>query len=469
MKKTIKLIWMSTLRIIIKKRLHLIDAPPFLSDMLQKKLTLQNPKWLENERMGRWNKGIPKTLAFYDILKSSLSVPRGLARWVILQARENNIDHTIDDRRRCLPDIHIEFQGSLKPFQTQAANVMLSKDFGTLNAPTGSGKTVMALFMIAARNQPATIIVHNKSLAHQWISRIETFLGIAEKEVGLVGDGKKIIGEHVTVALVQSVYKYSKEIARKTGFLVVDECHRTPSRTFTEAVSHFDSTYSLGLSATPYRRDNLSNLIFWYLGDAHHTIDKSYLVETGDILSAEIMIRKTQFKTSFDPVREYTKMLSELAANDERNRLIASDVAQEASDQKGAFLILSDRKTHCESLKTLLQYKYKINAEILTGDLNSNQRDEIIKRLKQGNLKVLIATGQLIGEGFDAENLATLFLATPVRFSGRILQYLGRVLRPSGDKQKARVFDYVDIHVDVLVNAAMARKKAYGRHATIYE
>jgi superfamily II DNA or RNA helicase len=67
----------------------------------------------------------------------------------------------------------------------------------------------------------------------------------------------------------------------------------------------------------------------------------------------------------------------------------------------------------------------------------------------------------LIGEGFDCKSLSTLFLATPVRFSGRVLQYLGRVLRPAPGKEKARVYDYVDINVDVLRSAAQARQNVY--------
>ena len=74
---------------------------------------------------------------------------------------------------------------------------------------------------------------------------------------------------------------------------------------------------------------------------------------------------------------------------------------------------------------------------------------------------MLIATGQLIGEGFDCEHLSPLFLATPIRFSGRVLQYLGRVLRPAPGKQTARVYDYVDVHVDVLRAAAQARQRVY--------
>ena len=46
----------------------------------------------------------------------------------------------------------------------------------------------------------------------------------------------------------------AEDLAPRVGFLVVDECHRCPSRTFTEAVTAFDCRYMLGLSATPWRR-----------------------------------------------------------------------------------------------------------------------------------------------------------------------------------------------------------------------
>lgn len=344
---------------------------------------------------------------------------------------------------------------------------MLSKEFGTLNAPTGAGKTVIALYMIKERKQPATIIVHTKNLAFQWMDRIEQFLGIPASDIGLIGAGKTVIGEKVTVALVQSTYQRTEEISEKTGFLIVDECHRTPSRTFTDAVAAFDARYSLGLSATLYRRDNLSKLIFWHLGDTHYNIDKSQLVEKGDILSAEIVFRKTDFIPYVDPAKEYAKMLVELTTNDERNHLIVSDIYKETQNYPGVCLVLSDRKKHCENLNTLFHCRYKVPSAILTGDTGSQERETITRQLNDGQISVLFATGQLIGEGFDCKNLSTLFLATPVRFSGRLLQYLGRILRPAEGKEKARVFDYVDQHVDVLLKSAASRRNAYGKQVNI--
>ena len=451
------------LNIFLRNNLRLTGIPPQLYDLLIQRLKFPNPKYLENARMGRWNRGVPKELRFYYRLRGGgLVIPRGFIRQLITTCRKLDITYTVEDRRRSLPPVDYVFNGQLRPFQQQAVQHMLRKEFGTLNSPTGSGKTVMALYILAQRKQPALIIVHTADLARQWSERIETFLNIPVKEIGRIGGGKKKIGEKITVALIQSLYKCAETVAPQVGHLIVDECHRTPSRTFTDAVTEFDARYMLGLSATPWRRDNLSKLIFWHLGDVHHQVEKNDLIRTGQVLPADIIFRETEFKPYYDPVQEYSKMLSELTLDDDRNRLIAADIAAEAASHPGICLVLTDRKKHCESLGALLRYGFSLPVDILTGDLNAGERQQVMDRLQEGRIKVLIATGQLIGEGFDCRELTTLFMATPVRFSGRIIQYLGRILRPAPGKKRARVFDYVDINVEPLLKAADARKRIYG-------
>jgi len=455
---------MSPLTITIKENLRLKNVSPELMETLIKKLQFLNPKWLENDRMGRWNRGTPRVLKFYDkVGKSGLWIPRGYIRHLINLCRHQDIVFQINDQRRRLRPVEFAFRGRLRAFQKAAVDKMLAKDFGTLSSATGSGKTVMALYMIAKRKQPALIIVHTRELAAQWVERIETFSGIAAEDVGFIGGGKKRIGEKITVALVQSLYKCADEVAEHIGFLLVDECHRCPSRTFTEAVSCFDSQYMLGLSATPYRRDKLSRLIFWHLGDKHHEVDKSQLVESGDVLPARVVYRLTEFITGHDPINEYSKMLAELVGDKDRNVQIAGDVAGEAARNSGICLILSDRKAHCQNLQALLRYRFKLHSELLTGDLDAEERKNVLERINRGDVHVLIATGQLIGEGFDCKDLTTLFLATPIKFSGRLIQYLGRVLRPAAGKKYARVYDYVDVNVDTLRKAADARRRVYRR------
>jgi superfamily II DNA or RNA helicase len=446
----------------ITNHLRLINLPGWLRETLTDRLTFENPAWLENERMDRWNGDTPQYLRCYEERQGALVLPRGFARQLVGLCKQHGVTYQLEDRRRTLPEVDFTFCGTLRPFQEEAVEAMAARDFGTLSAPTGSGKTVMALVLVARRRQPALIVIHTKELLDQWIERIETFLGIPSDQIGQIGAGKRTVGDRITVALVQTLYKVVDEVAPRIGHLIVDECHRAPSRTFTEAVTAFDCRYTLGLSATPWRRDQLSRLIWWYLGDKVHEIEKGALEETGDVLRAEVIVRETHFSPWSDPSTEYALMLSELTEDPERNALIARDVAHEAHNVSGVCLVLSDRKAHCEEIQRLLA-RLRVKSELLTGDLAARERQRIVADLNAGKVRVLVATGQLIGEGFDCRELSTLFLATPIKFDGRLLQYLGRVLRPAPGKDRARVFDYVDVNVGPLKAAFKARRRVYAR------
>ena len=445
--------------------LILTQIPDPLIAEIRDRLTFTNPAYTEAEKMNRWTGNLDRELKFYRAKNGGLQIPRGFTGHLISMAKRAGIPFQIEDRRRILPEVDFQFAGELRDFQQEAMDNLIKYDFATLPAPTGSGKTVIGLALVAARRQPALVIVHTKELLNQWIDRIETFLGIPRSEIGVIGAGKKTIGERITVGIVNSVYSSAGEIREHIGHLIVDECHRTPSRTFTEAVSAFDCRYMLGLSATPYRRDGLSRLIFWHIGDVHHEIKAEDLQETGDILKVKAIQRFTNFRSWADATTEYPQMLAELTKDNERNELITSDVIREADNGGGICLVLTDRREHAVRLVTRIR-SGGIRAEMLTGELPAKERQGIVDRLNTGAIKVLVATGQLIGEGFDCRELSTLFLATPIRFDGRVKQYLGRVMRPAPGKDQAVVYDYVDSEVGVLRASARQREKIYGRAET---
>jgi superfamily II DNA or RNA helicase len=437
----------------------LSQLPHGVAAKIKDRLSFPNPKFLENDRRNFSNWGIPQEIKGYRIEGDALVIPRGFTRQLLEILRGAGVKYQLEDRRRALSEVDFTFKGELRDFQAEAVEAMAGRDFGTLAAPTGSGKTVMGLALVVSRRQPTLIVVHTTVLLNQWVDHIGAFLGIPADHVGVIGQGKKRIGEKITVALVQSLYKCASEVAPLVGHLITDECHKAPSRTFTEAVTAFDCKFMMGLSATPYRRDGLTKLIFWHLGDLVHEVDKDALVDAGHVLEAEVIWRQTSFEPTFDPVDEYSRMLSELTQDPARNALIAGDVAQEARNGGGVCLVLTDRKAHCQALVELLAAK-GITAAMLTGDLKPAARRRVVEGLNAGKVKVLVATGQLIGEGFDCKSLSTLFLATPIKFSGRLIQYLGRVLRPAPGKDKAKVFDYLD-PVGVLENAAWERRRVY--------
>ncbi len=212
----------------------------------------------------------------------------------------------------------------------------------------------------------------------------------------------------------------------------------------------------LGLSATPYRRDKLNKMLYISLGNVVATIKDKDLQEAGSRIKPEIIARETNFDFDYQEDADYQKMISALIEDSDRNQLIASDVVNESIDQDNLSLILSDRKAHCEALASLLQ-KQGIDCAVLNGDISKKRREEIIRDIEAGTLRIIFATGALAGEGLDMPKLSRLFITTPIRWKGRVKQFIGRILRVAEGKTEAKVFDYVDSRVGILANSYRSR------------
>jgi len=427
--------------------------------IIRQKLTIINPKYQAAKRYSRWvGKKLKPKLFFFRDSGKRLIFPRGFANQAVQLCRQvtGTLPAIIDHRRR-LQEIDLYFNGTLRPYQQQAVDAVLKHSFGVLEAGTGSGKTVMALKVIAERKQPTLIIVHNKELLYQWRERIEQFLDI---EAGQAGDSKYDI-QPVTVAIVNTARKHLDSLPSQFGQIIVDECHRVPASLFTDVVNSFDCYFMLGISATAFRReDGMTQIIYTYMGDRVHAVNPRVLAESGAVIRPEFIQKQTEFKYGFQG--DYAKLIKALAANDKRNSLIADDVAQIVNaGHKGTVLIVSDRVAHCEMLQRKLELQ-GIESVLLTGRVPSEERTRIVEEVQKGAIHVLISTLQLIGEGFDCPGLTTLVLSTPIKFEGRLLQVAGRIMRPSENK-KAQIIDYVDVHIPVLRRSAAARRQVFDR------
>ncbi|BCO07746.1 hypothetical protein GF1_01220 [Desulfolithobacter dissulfuricans] len=437
----------------------LAGAPDVLTRQIKKDLTIKNPKYLAARRYSRWiGRDLKPELYFFREQGDELFFPRGYGNRAVQLCRQlTGQPPEIIDQRRLLEPLELEFSGQLRPYQEQAVQAVIRRSFGVLEAGTGSGKTVMALAVVAARRQPTIILVHSKELLHQWRERIRTFLGL---EAGLAGDGR-FDPRPVTVAIVNTARRRLPQLTPLFGQLIVDECHRVPASLFTDVVSGFDAHFMLGLSATAFRReDGMTRLIYCYMGDRVHAVDPGVLAASGAVVRPELVQKETGFRSGYRG--EYTKLIKGLVADEQRNEQIADDIARLVQDgHQGTVLVVSDRVAHCEILRRKL-YRRKVDAALLTGRVPPELRARIVREVQEGQVPVLISTVQLIGEGFDCPGLSTLVLATPIKFEGRLLQVVGRVMRPAEGK-KALVIDYVDVKVPVLRRSAEARAEVLSR------
>jgi len=455
------------MEIIINNCLRIPRAylPPGVAEELMARFTFPNPAY--KEAVGRMKamglKGyprLPKEIQGWAIYGSLLVVPRGCTADVLDFLKERQVAYKLINQTRALAKVDFTFKGHLKDAQVPAVEATLARRFGTIESPTGSGKTVMGLYIIAKRRQPALVVVHTVTLMNQWVERAGTFLGLPREEIGIIGQGQQTVGKRLTVALVQTLRKCAKEIAPKIGHVICDEVHHAPATTFTEALAPFDSAYALGLSATHKRRDGLTPLIYWHIGPKTYEVSRGILVRDGDIIQVEPVIRETDFVPSegYDPAWQRAALMKELCENEMRNAGILADLILESKN--GPCIVLTDRKAHADTLAAMA-VETGLSAESCHGGLPKSQQEAVIKALNESRLQVLVATGQLLGEGFDCKKLTALFLATPIKFSGRLIQYLGRVARSAEGKVSARVYDYHDIHVDVLMKAARERLRTY--------
>lgn len=444
-------------QLFIDHECRLSGISPELRAALRKALTINNPKYQDAKRYGRWiGKDLKPQLYFYREAAGQILFPRGFGNQAVRFCRQEiGQSPEIIDKRRLLPPLEINFYGDLRPYQQEALAAVTAHTFGVLEAGTGSGKTVMALAAMAARQQPTLVLVHTKELLYQWKEQIAHFLGLS---AGQAGDGV-FNPQPITVAIVNTARTHLPELTPTFGHLVVDECHRVPASLFTDVVSAFDCRYMLGLSATAFRReDSMTRLIHFYVGDMVHSVNSRMLMESGAIVRPHLEQRATSFH--YDYHGEYPALLKALTLSIERNQQIVRDiVALRDQGLAGTILVVSDRVAHCQVLADLLAGA-EVPAAVLTGQTPTEERGQIVELVRTGRIPVLIATLQLIGEGFDCPGLSTLVLATPIKFEGRLLQVVGRIMRPEPGK-RALVIDYVDIHLPVLRHSAGRRRDIF--------
>ncbi|MFQ5897391.1 MAG: DEAD/DEAH box helicase family protein [Candidatus Methylomirabilia bacterium] len=354
---------------------------------------------------------------------------------------------------------------------------------GLIVKPTGTGKTEIALAIIARHRVSALIVSPLRDLMYQWQRRIRQGLGF---DAGVLGDGRREVWP-ITVTTYDSAYIHMKEIGNRYRLIVYDEAHHLPGPTLHESALDCLAPMRLGLTATPYRADGSDRMLAELIGPAvfeerisqargktlaNYSIVRVpiYLTEEEqaefDDLSRRIrayVARRSREGGSFDwkedlaklsrtdseakeILRCYRRKLALTHRSSEKLRVVEDILRLHPTDQCVIFTA---------SNRMALDVSARFLIPALTAHSDKRERNAVLDAFADGRMRALAAC-EVLNEGWDAPALKVGVVLGGERGMREAVQRLGRLLRRSGDRS-ARLYEVV---VQETPEVARARRRS---------
>lgn len=433
-----------------------------LVGFLKEQLNFLNTEYLTKKRLGMSLYQVQKYFRLIDESPKTVSLPRGFLSKLLRFLYEKDIKYEVVYVTPKLQNAKFKSNVKLRDAQLKMVEVAMHEKQGVIVAPPGGGKTMMGLELIARNQKPALVLVHRKQLLDQWVERIQQNFGIPVTKIGKFSSTKKSVGNLITVGLLQSFARVKdyEELRNIFGTIIVDECHHIPAKTFRNVIANLNPEFLYGLTATPIRKHNDEQLIYVHIGDIVASLEDSskVLQNTAAKKKFDVEIRETSLNIPFNWQTDHFDLIAKVISYDTtRNELIVKDILEQIELGRKT-LVLSERKEHLKILELYL--KGKCESIVFTGDDSAASRTSKLKQIEDGHYQVLLATGQIVGEGMHIENIEAMILAFPFAFDGKTEQYAGRLNHAL--KPKALI-DYHDKQIPFLDRQFKSRKKTYKR------
>ncbi len=436
------------------------QLPQSLANRLIRLAAFQNPEFYKKQamRFSVWDE--PRVIGCAENYSNHIALPRGCLDAALALLRDNAIGCELVDERYVGSPLDVAFAGTLRLDQEFAVAAMLRHDAGVLCAPTAFGKTVTAAAMIARRGVNTLVLVHRTELLTQWQERLQSFLCVGKGVVGTIGGGKAKPTGKIDIAVMQSLSRQGEVnlLVENYGHVIVDECHHVGAASFDAILKQTKAKYVLGLTATPIRRDGQQPIIFMQCGPTRHTAANPAGAPHN------LAVTPCTLHSQIDLPQEagIQDVFRHLAIDQARTDAIAAEVVN-AYGQGRKVLVLTERTEHLDAIQATLNGKVS-SLFVLHGRVTKKQRATLIAELNAlppDAPRVLLATGKLVGEGFDHPPLDTLVLAMPVSWKGTLQQYAGRLHREHVTKTDVRIIDFVDTGHPALLRMWEKRQRGY--------
>jgi len=353
-------------------------------------------------------------------------------------------DYEIIDKRTLVPVEFPKFKFDLRDSQAKVHDSI--QDSAIINAFVSWGKTFTAIAVAAKLGQKTLVVVHTLALRDQWEKEIEHCLGI---KPGIIGSGKFDVTPIIVVANVQTLGKKMKEIQNMFGTLILDEMHHVSAPTFSKIIDKSNARYKIGLSGTLKRKDGKHVIFNDYFGfDVHQPPKENYI-------TPRVVLVKSETRFPDSAKIPWANRVNAVAYDEGYQRMI-SQLASVYAAKGHKVLVVSDRVQFLNRCADLTGN----NAICITGELPHEQRDEELKKIKDGTADILYGSQSIFSEGISVNELSCLILGTPINNEPLLIQLIGRVIRKMDGKIQPVVLD-IQLKGNTAARQAKARSAVY--------
>lgn len=439
-------------------------------------LTVRNPVYQQLKIAGKEDtirrKRVPEFLALYSMVYNLLIIPFGTLRTVWPMIKDCDVKLKFNSAA----NISVRNDKpvfNLYDYQEKAVDFMIKQKGGVLQAPCGSGKTIMGIEMIRRIGKRALWLCHTGDLLRQ--AKSDMLELYPNMKIGMTTEGKLEIGEDVTISTIQTLEKIDPQLyINQFDVVICDECSHvagapTQMKMFQKVISQIPARYKYGLTATPARSDKMTKAMYAYIGcNKDGDFEPTYKISKNDVNTIPSTHKRIDMYSGYDGrkileivdtsgMMEYSRLITSLSENKERTMKIIDQVV-ECNKEGRKQVVLSLRVDHCKEIAKELENR-GVKVELVTGKTTSDKKREAVLKQKV-DWDVIVSTYSLLKEGVSIKELDTLHLATPIKDKGMIVQCAGRIERYLPNKKEPIVYDYVDIDIPYCEKRYVDRRRA---------
>ena len=384
-------------------------------------------------------------------------------REIVLALRDKQI--TYEDQARQYDKLTLSLKSPITPrkHQSEALEAWTKEErVGVVALPTGAGKTILAMMIMAQIKRPTLIVVPTIDLMHQWLAVVKKFF---DAPVGLLGGGSHDM-EAITIATYDSAAIHAERLGPKFGLIVFDECHHLPGPQYAMIALCSIAPFRLGLSATVERTDGKEEMIYDLIGPKAyegviHELEAKTLAPY-DVVHIEVDMTPEESQAWTEARGKYKDFIRRHRVNFAGGRgwqefLIAVARQKDGPAAMDAYraqkkLAQSSKAKITELWQIVEQHPgerilvftddnetaYNIGREffvpVLTHHTKAKERQMILEEFRAGRIKI-VATSKVLNEGVDVPEAS---VGVVMSGSGTVREHVqrrGRILRHQPGKR----------------------------------